>query len=120
MSTRCNIILKDSFGDEMIFYRHSDGYPAVTGESLDFFCTWLREKRIRANVSQGGGWLIMLGAKEYAEHAGRSQDMPYDPFGNEYGAWKVGAYEPTTCIHGDIEFLYKVDMATATWTVEPV
>jgi hypothetical protein len=25
--------------------------------------------------------------------------------------WKCGAYEPTTGIHGDIEYLYVVDLA---------
>jgi hypothetical protein len=28
--------------------------------------------------------------------------------------WKVGAYEPTTCIHCDIDYFYVVDLAKRT------
>ena len=31
-----------------------------------------------------------------------------------YGDWKVGAYEPTVGPHGDIEFLYVIDVEKAT------
>lgn len=29
-------------------------------------------------------------------------------------AWKCGAYEPSTCIHGDIEYLYEIDLQKKT------
>lgn len=40
MSTRANIILRDC-NDEMIFYRHSDGYPDGTLPTLGKFLEWI-------------------------------------------------------------------------------
>lgn len=41
MSTRANIIITDGW-DELIFYRHSDGYPAGTLPSLNQFLNLIR------------------------------------------------------------------------------
>ena len=124
MSTRCNIVLKDMFGHEMIFYRHSDGYPEGVAPTLNKFMEWLREGRIRDNTSQAGGWLIILGAAEYNYKCGDNfgEQIPlhtplsaYIPDSTQAGCgWKVGAYEPTTAIHGDIEYLYEINLQTGT------
>jgi hypothetical protein len=54
---------------------------------------------LRDNPNQSAGWLIIQGREEY-------QDIINSPGYN----WKVGAYEPTDTIHGDIEYLYTIDL----------
>jgi hypothetical protein len=107
MSTRANIVIQNS-NDKLYFYRHSDGYPECTMESLKEFVNMYKDQ-LRGNISQSAGWLILKGAVEY----GFKGDLK-DPAGNnnkyEWNNWKVGAYEPTTDIHGDIEYLYIIDL----------
>lgn len=83
----------------LFFYRHSDGYPECAGESLKKFCEGYK-KYLRNNVGQSAGWLIIQGRDEYAD--------------SSHNTWKVGAYEPTDSIHGDIEFLYVIDLTDMT------
>jgi len=129
MSTRANIILKEG-KEKLFFYRHSDGYPSGTLPTLNKFIEWMKEGKIRNDLSQGAGWLIILGAieygaipeyktekvkrygREYIETVQDSVECPKD--------WKVGAYEPTTALHGDIEYLYTIDMNTLELTVQNV
>ncbi|MFA7660850.1 MAG: hypothetical protein WCX60_06605 [Anaerovoracaceae bacterium] len=104
MSTRANIIVKDGY-DKLFFYRHSDGYPEGVYDTITQFMQLVDSGRIRKNVPQASGWLIMLGAKEYGtslETLMSNDKQHYD--------WKIGSYEPTTEIHGDIEFLYVIDI----------
>jgi hypothetical protein len=121
MSTRANIIVKDQYG-ELIFYRHSDGYPKGAMPTLEKFLQYVKENRIRDNVEQAAGWLIILGREEYRE-AYKNESWANTKFDGEpskpsharndgYGGndWKVGAIEPATCIHGDIEYLYVIDL----------
>lgn len=130
MSTRCNIIIKEG-DDKMFFYRHSDGYPEGVAPTLNMFMEWLRNGKIRDNISQGAGWLIALGAMEYNSLPSykASKDEGYGSYAELDSIkpptdWKVGAYEPTTAIHGDIEYLYIIDLAAKTlkgyesWTDE--
>lgn len=105
MSTRAQIIIKDSFGDELWFYRHSDGYPEGTLPSLKVFLNYVKDGLIRSNAAQASGWLVIIGHNEY-----EVPDSPND--------WKVGAYEPCCpVLHGDIQYLYTVDLEkkTITW-----
>lgn len=95
MSTRCNVIIQDEF-NKLYFYRHSDGYPECTGESLKRFVRGYTKHKFRLNSSQSAGWLILHGHYEYGLTA--------------YDAWKVGAYEPTSEIHADIEYKYIIDL----------
>lgn len=97
MSTRANIIIQDSV-TKLYFYRHSDGYPEVTGKSLKSFIKKYTQNKFRLDAMQSAGWLILKGYKEYLDQK------------NEHMKWKVGAYEPTTEIHGDIEYLYIIDL----------
>lgn len=105
MSTRCNIKLVDGT-DELWFYRHSDGYPKGAMPTLEEFMVNVINGNIRDNLSQAGGWLIYYGAKEYGLHDPNGQD--------EYSGWKVGSIEPTTGQHGDIEYLYTLDLVKKT------
>lgn len=129
MSTRANIIIKEG-KEKLFFYRHSDGYPSGTMPTLNIFLKWLKEGKIRNNVSQGAGWLIVLGAMEYAaipehtvteiERYGRkSKDCDIETI-KEPTYWKCGAYEPTTGLHGNIEYLYTIDLRTNEITVQSV
>lgn len=140
MSTRANIVLKESYSykdtngklknqtEKLIFYRHSDGYPEGTLPTLNKFCEWIKMKKIRNNLSQSAGWLVLLGAMEYntipkfkMKEGSRygnidSVDMPTD----DGSTWKAGAYEPTTSIHGDIEYLYEINVVDGSLTYKKV
>lgn len=100
MSTRANIIIKDKYST-LFFYRHSDGYPECTGEDLKEFVKGYDQKtgHMRLNVSQSAGWLIIRGHEEYRQYEG-APGM----------GWKVGAYEPTTALHCDVEYIYIIDL----------
>ena len=115
MSTRANIRIKDEY-DEVLFYRHSDGYPAGALPTLQKFLQWVDEGRIRDNVSQASGWLIMIGAAEYDKRYDGNAWVPKEtllepPLPADSFSWKVGAYEPATQLYPDIEYLYVVDLA---------
>lgn len=115
MSTRANIIVKS--GDEkLIFYRHSDGYPNGALPTINKFIDLIKSKHIRNDVQQGSGWLIFLGAVEYRNYnpdifSVETPDkvMPKD--------WKIGSIEPTTGIHGDIQYLYVIDVDDVTVSI---
>lgn len=108
MSTRANIVIKDSYSHQ-IFYRHSDGYPEGTSDTLNMFLNWVKTGKIRNNTGQAAGWLIVIGALEYGTiNESILTTGPSD--------WKVGAYEVTDCIHGDIEYLYIIDLDAKTCT----
>lgn len=120
MSTRANIVLKDQH-EKLFFYRHSDGYPEVTRDnSLSIFMDWLNRGLIRPNVGQASGWLIIIGANEYDYDWKHSQCISKNSVLNQYNpthvGWKVGAYEPTTGIHGDVEWVYEINLVSKTLT----
>jgi hypothetical protein len=126
MSTRCNIIIKDGSGRELIFYRHSDGYPEGALPTLKRFMSWVKDGRIRDNVQQAAGWLILVGAEEYGSvYVGGGKEVPKksltipDP-NNEFSGWNCGSYEPSFGIHGDIEYLYTLDLDEKTILVQSV
>jgi len=132
MSTRANVIIKDS-RSKLYFYRHSDGYPEGTLPTLNRFLDLVKEGKIRDNVSQAAGWLIIIGANEYKgyqiDYKEQTKNGEEKIINKKFGdlipaepltGWKVGAYEPTTGIHGDIEYLYTVDLEKETIKVENV
>ena len=119
MSTRAQIIVKDRYS-EVWFYRHSDGYREGVKPTLDKFCEWLREGKIRRHPMQSAGWLVMLGAEEYRNiHGGPDKtdaELLAPCVRSPYGTWKVGAYEPCAPrVHGDVEHLWVVDVEKAEW-----
>jgi hypothetical protein len=139
MGTRANVILSETYTyhdnagkpaqrtSSIIYYRHYDGNPETVIPHLEKIIDWIRRGKIRRDVQQGGGWLFILGAVEYntipqfeTEDAGSGLlygniDTLQDP-----RDWKAGAYEPTDGIHGDINFLYTLDMKTLTIKTEQV
>lgn len=112
MSTRANIIIKNSkYNEKLWFYRHSDGYPEGAMPTLQKFMAWLRDGKIRDNVVQSAGWLILIGAEEYGYEWDNTKKVTKQSI-TTLKDWKCGAYEPTTGRHGDIEFLYVIDLDT--------
>ncbi|KKN78834.1 hypothetical protein LCGC14_0346060 [marine sediment metagenome] len=122
MSTRSQIVIKGCFDDEIVFYRHCDGYPEVSMAPLQKLMDWMRRGIIRDNAEQAAGWLILIGAIEYAtipEYELEPNDKAWKRYGlietiKDPTDWKCGAYEPATCRHGDIEFLYILDLKEKT------
>ena len=120
MSTRANIIIESKKDKEKLyFYRHSDGYPEGTLPTLNIFMDWLKKGIIRDNVQQSAGWLILIGAIEYNTipefdlekpgWRGAKVDGDINTIKNPTD-WKCGAYEPTNGIHGDIVYLYEINL----------
>jgi hypothetical protein len=101
MGTRANIVIREG-KDKLIFYRHYDGYPEVVLPSLKRLTDGIVSGQLRNNLVQLAGHLIVIGHNEYID---------------QESDWKVGAYEPTTCIHVDIEYLYELDLVKRTVTV---
>lgn len=89
MSTRSNIIVKDD-SSKFYLYRHCDGYPDITGRHL---------KRTLANnaYSQFDGAKLASDLIQYNETLKYTNTVYYP-------------YELTYCIHGDIEYLYVIDL----------
>ena len=115
MSTRCQVVIKDGYNEQIIFYRHSDGYPEGAMPTLQKFMDWQRRGLIRDNAEQSAGWLILIGAQEYGtNYKGISHDITEPNSGDSCSGWKCGAYEPAIGRHGDIEFLYILDLKEKT------
>lgn len=100
MSTRANVKFV-SGGEELWFYRHSDGYPSCCGEDLKDFVKGYASGKLRSNLIQSAGHLVVRGHEEF-KREGFSESGLF--------SWKVGTYEPTTFQHTDIEFLYEIDL----------
>ena len=66
MSTRASILIKDSNGDSLWFYRHSDGYSEGAMPTLTKFMQAVKDGIVRDNVGQASGWLVLLGSEEYS------------------------------------------------------
>jgi len=115
MSTRASIIIKDSYS-QLFFYRHSDGYPEGTLPTLEKFLSWVKEGKIRNNVSQAAGWLILIGLQEYGN--GTDQLGEIEPTDKGFSGWKIGAYEPTNGVNGDEEYQYIIDLDKKTIKVK--
>lgn len=120
MSTRTNIVIKGNWG-KIWFYRHSDGYPEGTMPTLQKFIEWIRSGKIRNNTEQASGWLILIGAIEYntLPKFELEPKSTYSQYGNIATIkppqdWKCGAYEPAVGVHGDIEYLYVIDLEVKT------
>ena len=115
MSTRCNVVIKGQYEGQIILYRHCDGYPEGVAPTLDRFCEWVKQGKIRQSAGQSAGWLILLGIQEYASDAPYVELMDLEPETGGMMGWKIGSYEPTDGIHGDIDYIHVVDLMSATW-----
>lgn len=115
MSTRASIMITDGH-DSLWFYRHSDGYPESVLPDLAKFLGWVREGKVRNNVQQSAGWLVVMGHQEYA---GDCDGPLWEPgTGKSFTSWKVGAYEPATGPAGDAAHVYLVNLSDLTVTLD--
>ena len=127
--------------ETLYFYRHWDGDPEEVQDSLGTFCRWLKEGKIRNNLYQASGWLVLAGRKEELEVKlamhGRGKHYtavpaPLSPEvkiessvagNNGNGAsWKVGSYDivgPSVRSYINIEYIHVVDVATGSWHPVP-
>jgi len=125
MSTRSQVIIKDDYAEQW-FYRHSDGYPAGNLPCLYKYMLWLKKGLIRDNVEQSSGWLVLIGAEEYGyDYDYKTGDnikkkTVTEPSQDKFSGWKHGAYEICPCKdrHGDIEWLYTIDIVNQDITIE--
>ena len=77
--------------------------------TLKIFLDLVKSGKIRNNPEQAAGWLIIIGNREYDSIFGWDGEK-HEIKSFDVKDWKVGAYEPTDDIHGDIEFLYEIDL----------
>jgi hypothetical protein len=110
---------------QLFFYRQSDGNPERVLPVLRVYMKWIREGKLRNNLGKCAGWLTILGAIEY-------NNIPkYLYFKEKLGYvelntilmprnWRCGGFEPATGIHGDIEYLYEIDINNLELTVKKV
>ena len=96
MITGCNIIIKNH-DDILYLYRHPDGYPEGAGESLKEFVKGYAKKG-----SNGPGWRDKRRGMRGWRVTPRLQGMRRSQYD-----WKVGAYELTTRLHCDVEYIYR-------------
>lgn len=118
MSTRASIVVKDE-AEKLYFYRHSDGYPEGVLPTIQILMSWVKSGKIRNNVSQFAGWIILLGAIEYNTIPKFETKKSYVyPQGDLKTIetpkdWKCGAFEPATDIADDADYIYTIDLGTA-------
>lgn len=111
MSTRAQIAVRDGSSTQLL-YQHSDGYPDGVLPILKQYIQGVRDGGIRDNVSQSVGWLIVWSHKEMME-ANKSLEERFGP--SVLNDWKAAYIEPSPeGLHGDIEYLYVVDLVTRT------
>jgi len=112
MSTRCNIIIVGNYS-KLYIYRHSDGYPSSVIPDLREFIEWVKKETNNTvrfdSASQFAGWLIIWGRELQRSNNVKMEKL--FPALKDFGGmdWKVGYYEPTTGLHGDIEYVYKIE-----------
>ena len=95
MSTRSNILVTDG-QEKLLFYKHCDGYH--TGQEILLkYMQEIKDGKLRNNVSQSAGWLIVFGYLNRTK-SGNGLD------------WQVGDYEPTDYYGSDIEYFYICDI----------
>lgn len=137
MTIRANVILSEIHSyrsknnlnvikaKQLIFYRQSDGNPEAIMPVLKVLMKWINEGKIRNNLGQCGGWLIILGAIEYnaipkflffKEKLGPDElsKIPLPKI------WRCGGFEPAPSISGQIDYLYEININEAKLTVKKV
>jgi hypothetical protein len=115
-STRSNIVIKDSFGEKIMFYKHWDGYPDNNMPIIMEFMKLLEEGKIRYNAKQSAGWLFVLGIKYMVLQDQRINHGKFAGYPLIDKIWMpkdcndLWAIEPCTKRHGDIEYFYIIDL----------
>jgi hypothetical protein len=115
MGTRAQIILKEE-KEKLWFYRHDDGDPETVIPHLKKFLGWMKEGRIRDNLTQASGWLVVMGHQEMKDSYQKNSPPGEPAIDDDTGmGWKVGAYMPCPPVRNfDINYLYTVDLVEKT------
>ena len=106
MSTKAKIIIKYD-EDVLCFYRNTDGYPDGTLPTLQKFLNLIKIGKIRDNVFQASGWLIVIGMEEDKKSFSK---LMSENDKNDYDSWKVGTYEPINSDYEDVDYVYTIDL----------
>ena len=96
MSTRCNIIIRQRYYKDIYLYHHSDGGPACVGSVLFELCKKSNEKGLCLNNMTLANMLVKRGVTLVDKEG---QIVKIDD-----------KYEITSDIHGDIDYLYTIDI----------
>ena len=115
MGTRANVVLSDGDG-VMSFYKRCDGYPSETMPTLEKFMDLVKSGKIKDNVLESSGWLILLGADEIKDNEGDDwkDRVPCVPYGDSQLNHEASAYQFSYGLNADIMYLYVVDLVAKT------
>jgi len=113
MSTRAQIKVK---GSEVMIYKHSDGYPSETLPTLiGTMQTFIKE---RGNEPDYALAQIMRAFARRDEKRRQEKLAKDDVFSKYYEKQQMTGWGLDTVRHGDIEFLYTVDLSKGVVIVE--
>ena len=113
MSTRSQIKVK---GSEIMIYKHSDGYPSETLPTLiGTMQTFIKE---RGNEPDYALAQIMRAFARRDEKRRKEKLAKDDVFSKYYEKQQMTGWGLDTVRHGDIEFLYTVDLSKGVVIVE--
>ena len=115
MATRCNVIVEDNSGYRIFMYRHNDGYPESVLPALAPILSALRI-HIADKDDNMMRYLSPFAQSRLESIADLKKSVAYV-------AAKIEDIEPfefTTDIHGDIEWLYTLNVDTAELNYEQV
>lgn len=104
METRANIVIKDRYNNKVILYHHNDGYwDRGIGYQLHLLC--LSGLLIRQTYAEDVANILIKGDfSSAAEKLNKPEELiTIDK-----------KYQLTRYIHGDIEYLYNIDMGKET------
>lgn len=90
MSTRCNIVVKDTEWNGVILYHHCDSYPSGVGAHL-------------LEIVKGKGFMDAFACANHILHT--TEGEKDKPFKNDFAL--------CGCLAGDIEYLYTVKVKPA-------
>lgn len=98
MSTRCNVIIRTPDGAKVYLYRHCDGYPSGEGDTIASVWLSLTATHYDANQQHDPYWKAKW-IKTFLPQLMQTTGSGGDPH-----------HEFTSGLHGDIEFLYIIDL----------
>lgn len=124
MATRCNVIVRDNGGYRIFMYRHNDGYPESVLPALAPILSALRATKEKDNSHDNIFVQTRLESianlkKSAAYVAAKIEDIEetYYIMGEQE---THRPFEFTTDIHGDIEWLYTLNVDTTELHYEQV